>query len=144
MRIVVEQPLASYEALDTALQQMGMQLMEPPDVKGWRYGRQWIDSQRLFVRYNAVASLIDAVGQEGVDVVGLIQAGGCKNSAEAVDYLAKACLAQPLKAEKRKELIAHLGELPPCGEWANQRREVNEKLRSLLMLMLCVPEYQMS
>ena len=27
---------------------------------------------------------------------------GCKNSAEAVDYLAKACLARPLNAEKRK------------------------------------------
>ena len=28
--------------------------------------------------------------------------------------------------------------------WANQQRELNEKLRSLLMLMLCVPEHQMS
>jgi uncharacterized protein (DUF1800 family) len=56
---------------------MGMELLEPPDVKGWRYGRPWIDSQRLFVRYNAVASLIDAVGQEGVDLVSLLQAAGC-------------------------------------------------------------------
>ncbi len=143
-RLVVEQPLANYEALDIALQDMGMQLLEPPDVKGWRYGRPWISSQRLFVRYNAVASLIDAVGKEGVDVVALIEAGGCKNGAEAVDYLAKACLAQPLNAEKRKELISHLGKLPPCTEWAKQRPKVNQKLRSMLMLMLCVPEHQIS
>ncbi|HJN08551.1 MAG TPA: DUF1800 family protein [Pirellulaceae bacterium] len=143
-RLVVDESLTSYETLDKALQEMGMQLMEPPDVKGWRYGRPWIDSQRLFVRYNAVASLIDAVGQKGVDVVSLIQAGGCKNSVEAVDYLARTCLVRPLDAAKRKELIAHLGELPPRGEWASQHGELNVKLRSLLMLMLCVPEHQMS
>ncbi|MDP7303448.1 MAG: hypothetical protein QGG09_10125, partial [Pirellulaceae bacterium] len=72
------------------------------------------------------------------------QAGGCQNGAEAVDYLAKACLARPLDAEKRKELITHLGELPPYKEWASQQPELNVKLRSLLMLMLCVPEHQMS
>ncbi len=142
--IVIEQPLSTYAALDQVLQDMGMQLLEPPDVKGWRYGRPWISSQRLFVRYNAVASLIDAVGKEGVDAVSLIQAGGCKTGTEAVDYLAKACLSQPLDADKRKELIAHLGKLRPCGEWADHRPEVNEKLRSMLMLMLCVPEHQIS
>lgn len=142
--LVVEQALSNYEALDQALQDMGMQLLEPPDVKGWRYGRPWISSQRLFVRYNAVASLIDAVGKQGVDVVALVEAGGCKNGTEAVDYLAKACLAQPLDAEKRKELISYLGNLPPCTEWAKQRPEVNQKLRSMLMLMLCVPEHQIS
>ncbi len=136
--------LSSYETLDKVLGEMGMQLFEPPDVKGWRYGRPWIDSQRLFVRYNAVASLIESIGQHGIDVVGLIRAGGCKNSAEAVDYLAKAYLTRPLDAEKREALIAHLGELPPEGEWANQQQQLNEKLRSVLMLMLCVPEHQFS
>lgn len=143
-RLVLDRTLTSYETLDAALQEMGMELLEPPDVKGWRYGRPWVDSQRLFVRYNAVASLVDAVGQKGVDVVGLIQAGGCKNAAEAVDYLAKACLVRPLDADKRQELITYLGELPPSGEWAKQQRELNDKLRSVLVLMLCVPEHQMS
>ena len=143
-RLVVDRSLTSYETLDLALGDMGLQLMEPPDVKGWRYGRPWIDSQRLFARYNAVASLIDAVGQQGVDVVSLIQAAGCQNGTEAVDYLAKACLMQPLDADERSELIGHLGELPPSGEWESKRGEVNEKLRSVLMLMLCVPEHQMS
>ncbi len=142
--LVEDVALSNYETLDKVLGEMGMQLFEPPDVKGWRYGRPWIDSQRLFVRYNAVASLIEAIGQQGVDVAGLIRAGGCKNSAEAVDYLAMACLTRPLDAEKREALIAHLGELPPEDEWANQQQQLNEKLRSVLMLMLCVPEHQFS
>lgn len=136
--------LSSYETLDKVLGEMGMQLFEPPDVKGWRYGRPWIDSQRLFVRYNAVTSLIESIDQRGIDVVAMIRAAGCTNSAQAVDYLAKACLARPLEAEKREALIAHLGALPPEGEWTNQQQQLNEKLRSVLMLMLCVPEHQFS
>jgi hypothetical protein len=61
-----------------------------------------------------------------------------------VDYLAKACLARPMSADRRTQLIAHLGELPPPGQWAKQRGDLNQKLRSLLMLMLCVPEHQLS
>jgi hypothetical protein len=41
-------------------------------------------------------------------------------------------------------LLAHLGELPPCGEWAKQRAALNDKLRDLLVLMLSEPEYQMT
>lgn len=143
-RQAAEVNLTSYGALDAALSQMGMELLEPPDVKGWRYGRPWIDSQRLFVRYNAVASLIDAVGQEGVDLVSLLEAGGCKESSQAVDYLAKACLVRPLSEERRKELITFLGQLPPRGQWSQYRNDLNHKLRSLLMLMLCVPEHQLA
>ncbi|MBM3999991.1 MAG: DUF1800 domain-containing protein [Planctomycetes bacterium] len=142
--LVIDVSVSSYETLDKVLGDMGMLLLEPPDVKGWRYGRPWIDSQRLFVRYNAVASLIEKIGSQGVDVVTLIREGGCKTSEEAVDYLAKACLAQPLSKEKRDALVQHLGALPPEGEWAGQQGALNERLRSLLMLMLCVPEHQLS
>ena len=142
--LAITKPVTTYEALDLALQQMGMQLLEPPDVKGWRYGRSWISSQRLFIRYNAVASVIDAVADEGVDVVRLLQAGGCKTGAEIVDYLAKACLMRPLSEAKRAELIDRLGALPPCGEWTKQRGEMNARLRSVLVLMLSMPEFQMT
>jgi hypothetical protein len=139
--------VASYDAIDKATQEMGMQLLEPPDVKGWRYGRSWISSQRLFVRYNSVADLIKSVsysGKRGADVLALLEAGGCKTSTDAVDYLARACLQRPLSEGKRARLLAHLGELPPCGEWAKQRAAINDKLRDLLVLMLSEPEYQMS
>jgi hypothetical protein len=143
-RLAAEINVTTYGALDEALQQMGMQLLEPPDVKGWRYGRPWIDSQRLFVRYNAVASLIDAIGQEGIDLVGVLQAAGCNGGGQAVDYLAKACLVRPLNPERRQELITYLGQLPPRGQWTSRRDDLNQRLRSVLMLMLCVPEHQMS
>jgi len=140
--------VANYGMLDGAIQQMGMQLLEPPDVKGWRYGRSWINSQRLFVRYNTVADLIHSVvqpgSQKGVDVVALVERGNCECGAAVVDYLAKICLQRSLSEEKRKELTAYLGELPPRTDWSSKRAEINGKLRVLLVLMLSMPEYQMT
>ncbi len=140
--------VSSYGALDSAIQQMGMELLEPPDVKGWRYGRSWINSQRLFVRYNSVANLVRTIAQpsglRGVDVLAFVEAGGCQNGAASVDYLAKACLMRPLSDEKRQELISYLGDLPPCEQWKDNRKDLNQRLQALLVLMLSTPEYQMA
>lgn len=148
MRDLGIRQIRNYGTLDSAIQQMGMQLLEPPDVKGWRYGRSWINSQRLFVRYNMVANLIQNVQTgakgRGVDVVSLVLEGGCKDSGQVVDYLAGACLLRPLAQEKRQELLRHLGDLPDCSQWNSQKQTINERLRSLLVLMLCMPEYQMT
>lgn len=139
--------LSDYGVLDRMTQQMGQQLFEPPDVKGWRYGRNWITTDRLFTRYNAVAELIRSVPQagcQGVDMVALVQQGGCGTAAEVVDYLTKTCLLVPLTAEKRSEMIGYLGELPPQGEWTQRHDELNERLRNLLIFVTSLPEYQMS
>lgn len=141
--------MSGYGGVDASVQQMGQQLFEPPDVKGWRYGRSWISSNRLFVRYNAVADLIRTVPRAGanagpgLDIVALLEGGGCPAGAAAVDYLARACLMRPLPADKRAELTAFLGELPPAAEWAKQRAALNAKLQGLLVLMLSTPEYQL-
>lgn len=64
--------------------------------------------------------------------------------ADAVDCLAKSLFARPLTAEKREKLTAYVNDLPPIAEWADRKDEVNRKLRTLLVLMLTTPEYQMS
>ncbi len=139
--------MSDYGVLDRMTQQMGQQLFEPPDVKGWRYGRNWISSDRLFKRYNAVAELVRSVpqpGRQGVDVVAFVQQGGCRTAAEVVDYLAKTCLLVPLTPEKRSEMIGYLGELPPPGEWVQRHEEFNERLRNVLIFITSLPEYQMT
>lgn len=139
--------ISNYGSVDSAIQQMGQQLFEPPDVKGWRHGRSWISSNRLFSRYNAVADLVKSVPQagkaRGVDIVALLQGGGCPTGSAAVDYLEKACLMHPLTEQKRQELTAYLGELPPPADWSKQRAQINDRLRGLLVLMLSTPEYQL-
>jgi uncharacterized protein (DUF1800 family) len=134
-------------SLDNAVRSMGQDLFEPPDVKGWRYGRPWVNTNRMFIRYNTIAELIRSVPQpgnkQGVDVVALLEGKGCCTAPEVVDYLARVSLVRPLTAEKRKELIDVLGSLPPPAQWASQRNQINQKLQEILILMTSIPEYQL-
>ena len=139
--------LTSYGELDGMVQGMGQSLFEPPDVKGWRYGRSWISANRSLVRYNSAAKLVQTApqpGGSGVDLVGLLEGNGCKTAADVVDCLAKTCLIKPLNDQQRAKLIEFVGELPPQPEWAGQRDAMNGRLRVLLVLMISTPEYQMT
>ncbi len=140
--------VADYGLLFGAMRDMGQELLEPPDVKGWRGGRAWINSNRLFTRYNTVANLLRNVpqpgGRRGVDVVALLEGSGSQNAGDVVDFLARACFTSPLEPQKRQNLIEYLGALPPPAQWAPQRTPLNERLQALLVLMLCTPEQQMS
>jgi hypothetical protein len=141
------QELSNYAEVDGMIQEMGQELFEPPDVKGWRYGRSWISANRVLMRYNAAAKLVQAApqpGQSGVDLVGILERGGCQSSTDAVDLFTKTCFARPLNEQHRKKLIDYLGPLPPPPEWAKQRDEINNRLRTLLILMISTPEYQMT
>ncbi len=140
--------VVDYAALEGAIRGMGQELLEPPDVKGWREGRSWINANRLFVRYNSGSDLLRSIAQtnnrRGIDVVALLDGKGITTSAEVVDFLAKTCFVRPLSEQKRKELTDFVADLPPCTQWASQRDQVNERLRGLLVLMLSMPEYQMT
>jgi hypothetical protein len=133
--------------LDTAIQGMGQTLFEPPDVKGWRLGPDWIDANRIFIRYNSLANLLRSVDRpetRGVDVVALLDGENCKSPTEVVDCLVKACFVTPLDDERRKELVDFLKDLPAQSEWEKQRSQVNGRLQALLVLLLSTPDYQMS
>ena len=135
-------------AVHAAIRDMGQELLEPPDVKGWREGRAWINAHRLFTRYNTMANLVRSIAhgdnRKGIDVVAVIEGQDCESVADVVDCLAKACLVLRPNDTKRKELIAHLGELPARSEWEKQRNEINGKLLAFLVLIVSTPEYQFS
>ncbi len=138
--------LTNYGTLEGQLREMGQDLFEPPDVKGWRYGRPWINSSRMFVRYNAVAEQVKSApqpGRQGVDVVALLDETVAEPG-QVVDSLARAVLIPALSEQKRSELVQFLGELPPRTAWKDQREEVNARLQEALILMLSLPEYQMT
>lgn len=148
LRDVGIKQVANYGQLDGVIQNMGQQLFEPPDVKGWRQGRSWISSNRLFDRYNTIANLMQTVaqpnGRQGADLVDLLASTECKTATDIVECLAKTCFAKPLSELQRQKLADFLGELPPQPEWASQRDAVNGRLRAVLVLMLSTPEYQLT
>jgi hypothetical protein len=131
---------ADYGAVDAAVIQMGQYLYEPPNVAGWKENRAWIDAERILIRYNHIANLVE---QSNVDVVGLLEGKGLQTAQQVVDYLATTCLMASPGDEQRNELVAFLGELPPAAEWAAQRDPLNAKLRALLVLLLSTPQAQL-
>lgn len=50
--------LGDYEYLRKANQQLGQDLFRPPDVKGWRGGKDWITNTRLIRRYDLISKLL--------------------------------------------------------------------------------------
>ncbi len=139
---------APYRSLADGVRNMGQDLLEPPNVKGWEGGRTWIDANRIFHRYNAVADLVETSARpnntRGVDMIGEVLAGrSFKDAAELVDHLAKAFLLVPLSPAKRQALLDYACKLPPCGEWAAKKAQVNPKLAALLVMITSSPEYQL-
>jgi len=128
-----------YAAIDSTVSDMGQRLFEPPNVAGWEGGRAWVDASALLLRYNALSSLV-----ERADLVAWLQASGESEAAVVVDHLARAFLCVPLSAAKRDELIAHLGSLPPPDQWAAKRDDVNARLRTVLVGLVSLPEYQLA
>lgn len=137
--------LTNYGGLEAALREMGQDVFEPPDVKGWRYGRGWISTSRLLTRYNAVADFVRSANlpqRQGLDMVAFVEAGGAEAIGNPEAYLANACFSPALPQEAYKEVVALKNELPPAAEWSSRRGEVNDKLQELLIVLLSTPEYQ--
>ncbi len=131
----------NYAALDNAMVEMGQKLFEPPSVKGWDGGRDWINTSRLLTRYNALAALVD---QSTANLAALLEARGIQQTEAAVDWLARGLMLLPLNEAKRAELIRFLGPLPPPAEWATQRDQINARLRAAAAALLSTPEFQVS
>lgn len=130
-----------YGAVDGALQTMGQTLFEPPNVKGWDGGRDWINTSRLLVRYNSVVGVAD---RGNVDLAASLESKGLCASEPIVEHFAKSFLVMPLGDAKRAEIVRFLGQLPPQPEWAKQRDALNTKLRAALATLLSTPEYQLN
>jgi uncharacterized protein (DUF1800 family) len=53
----------SPQPLAATLNQLGQNLFEPPDVKGWRGGQTWINSSTLLARERFVEAILRAAGE---------------------------------------------------------------------------------
>ncbi len=134
-------PKVDYQDVRFLLAAMGQNLFDPPSVAGWAEGSDWVNTTLLMARYTAVTDLIKDTKP---DLAAVLKDQKLNSAAEVVDHLARRCLLVELSSEKRQELIAFLGPLPPSSEWAAQQKEINARLVSLLVLLVTSPEYQVS
>lgn len=130
----------NYGVIDAAINQMGQVLFEPPNVAGWNEGRTWINAERILIRYNQMARILES---PNVDLVELLKNDKMDTSEKVVEQLIKASLVVKPDPEKCKALAAFLGKLPPQSEWDAKKNEVNAKLRAVLVLLMSSPESQL-
>ncbi len=147
-----------------AVKAMGQELFEPPNVKGWDGGKEWINSATLFSRQNFAVLMISRAFEglpkiqpkiqprkdpplgavARLDLIDFLQNKKLETPEAVVDYFTGALFLAPLADAKRSELVGFLGQLPPAAQWGNQRAEISRRVGSLLILMMSMPEYQLT
>jgi uncharacterized protein (DUF1800 family) len=124
-------------SLGEALAKMGQVPLEPPNVKGWPGGRDWINTSTLFVRYNTAVRMVagDSPGggrnaRSGANI-SLDDMNG-KPPYEVADVWIARLIQRPIDSEKRRVLIEAVGEKP-----------TDESLKKMVQLIVSTPDYQL-
>lgn len=141
----LEAPLDVQDYADAAAA-MGMELYNPPDVNGWPGGEEWISSFTLLERIRLVRQLV-ARGQGGIvgglDTRKIISGNFIGNNDELADHFLLRFLHRIPEGNLRAELLKYLAAGTRAASvlrLADGQRD--EKIRGMIRLILCSPEYQ--
>ena len=141
-------PSRSLNAMLSASDLMGQNILYPPSVKGWQTGRAWINTSTLFVRHNVMVYLL--TGQRPNAYPWDMDGATCDlthlldhfdkplhaiDVREGVTYLVWFNLGQPPHDERVDALVEHVR--------ARGGRFNNTVLIELMSLITAMPEYQL-
>jgi len=111
------------------LARLGQDLFEPPTVKGWEGGRQWMQTSTWILRWNFATELIDGRGNLATLRSELWSDGKDQPDAWELAYLGR---VQP---EVRASIAMH---------WeSTASMTAEERARSVLRFLWTLPEYQL-
>ena len=127
------------------LRRMGQDLLNPPDVSGWRGGSMWVNSTTLFERFNWGNRL--SVGRDSTkpyfaDIPGQIQSQAITSSEGLVDYYLEVFVDGDVTPEARQALIDYLNNPSPLT--LGDGSSLDLKARGLVHLALSTPTYQLA
>ena len=128
----LEIPLLSRKQSLSLLSNLGQNLFEPPNVKGWDGGRAWISSSTLLVRYNAAGNIVRGGTGPKPNIDQIFPSA--LSSEQAVDLLAWRLFQSPMPPALRDRTLAFLSE---NGSSPAARCD-------LLHLLMSTPEYQLT
>jgi uncharacterized protein (DUF1800 family) len=129
-----------------ALQLMGQDLFEPPNVAGWPGGLAWVNTIAMLTRMNFGNAMISArPGSRfgnGLDLNSFSLNAGIRDTGTYVDYVLDSMGSVPVTAETRQELVAYME--APSGLGSVSRRQLDMKTRGLIHLIMSTAEYQLA
>lgn len=135
-------PFEEYPALKIVNQQLGQDLFNPPDVKGWRGGTDWITNTRLIRRYDLIPKLLAEHGSEAQSLVRELVAktkavGSIGSSIKAGGFFKK-ILPQISCSTDPSPLVTWLLPVTPVAA-----PNCNQSADTILMTVLKDPTYQL-
>ena len=155
----LEAPLPTQPMSLVMLRQLGQELFQPPNVKGWDGGIAWITTNNLLDRYNFAAALVEGnrvplPGLEGqmrsllnsVSPDGLLQIAPANVMAlfttielsDTENFLA-ALQARFINSDLKPQRLTVL------ADFLKSRSPIEETdIRKAIRLIMCMPEYQLT
>ncbi|MGA2230711.1 MAG: DUF1800 domain-containing protein [Tepidisphaeraceae bacterium] len=109
------------------LTQMGQVPFQPPNVRGWIGGRNWINTGTIFIRYNAGVTLTSG------PTPNLRNEPLGDSSEELVDRWVARLIQRPIDPDQRQILVDAAGDAPPRFP----------TLKKIVQLIVSMPEYQL-
>lgn len=126
------------------LRRMGQDLLNPPDVSGWKGGAGWINSSTLFERFNFAERLSagrDSTKPYFTDVQAQIQAHSVDSAETLVDYYTGLFVDGDVTPEARLNLVDYLNNPTPLS--LSDGSAIDLKARGLVHLALATPTSQL-
>jgi uncharacterized protein (DUF1800 family) len=124
--------------LPAATRRMGQDLLNPPDVSGWKGGDNWISATTLLERFNFADRLAAASAPDQpyfIDVTGQLQNRNLRTSSDIVDYYLDLLVGGATSPEARQALIGLLGADDPSNE---------QNVRGMLHVAMSLPTHQLA
>jgi uncharacterized protein (DUF1800 family) len=124
--------------LPAATRRMGQDLLNPPDVSGWKGGDNWISATTLLERFNFADRLAAARAPDQpyfVDVAAQVQSHNLGTTADIVDHYLDVLVEGAVTPEARQSLIDFLSAGDPTNETA---------VRGMLHLAMSLPNHQLA
>ena len=164
-RLELEPPPGRFMA--SACEQLGQELLGPPNVKGWEGGETWISASTLFQRSNIAGLMLDGVDRRwyrsdegkamrktlptdikllrgwssGLEPAALLARDA--TPAMAVGTLCDRLLPVAPSAATFEQLVTHVAPFGPDAFYPGQE-ETDALLAECVHLILSLPEYQLN
>ena len=131
--------------LPMASEDMGMKLIEPPDVAGWLHGKHWLSSSAIIARYNFANQLGQIVLQQYPNSQAWVDAlpVGVSDHAGMVTLLSDRLLHKAPTTDEQNTLLLFLNTLPVNDLAGNNVLIKRRKIGALVHLIMTMPAFQL-
>jgi uncharacterized protein (DUF1800 family) len=121
---------------------MGQDLLNPPDVSGWKGGVTWLNSSTLLERFNFADRLAGSDRPDGpyfTDTSGKMRTHDLRTAADVINYYVRILVDGDVSPEARRALVDYL-----AADVFEDGHLPDEKVRSAVHLVMSLPTYQLS